>query len=61
MAHADVDKLLGGPGVQCSITMDANNLNSTIGTVYRWGNRDGSFLQIPFTSSDKAHLAMFFK
>ena len=61
MSHADVDNLLGGAGIECSVTVNATDLKSPVGTVFRWGNKDGTFIQIPFSSSDRAHLAIFFK
>jgi hypothetical protein len=31
-----------------------------IGTIFRWGNKDGSFIQVVFPDDDTASNAMFF-
>lgn len=60
MPHADVVKLLGSEGAECSKTQSVVFGKTSVGTIFRWGNADGSFLQVVFTSSDTAHMAMFF-
>jgi len=60
MAHADVVALLGSEGAECSKTLSDIAGESELGTIYRWGNPDGSFLQVVFTSDDTAHTAMYF-
>jgi hypothetical protein len=61
MAHADVVKLLGSDGAECSKTQSVVFGKTTVGTIYRWGNSDGSFLQVVFISKDTTRNAMFFE
>lgn len=60
MAHADIDKLLGSKGAECSKTQITLSGKTVVGTIYRWGNPDGSFIQVPFNSDDTASMAMYF-
>lgn len=60
LAHADVVKLLGSEGAECSKTLSNVFGKSELGTIYRWGNPDGTFIQVVFTSDDTAHMAMYF-
>jgi hypothetical protein len=61
MPRAEVVALLGGPGVECSRTVDSKDGTTPVGTIERWGNKDGSIIQIAYTSDDTAHTALFFK
>jgi hypothetical protein len=61
MAHADVVNLLGCEGAECSRTLSVIAGENKIGTIYRWGNRDGSFIQVVFLDDGTAKNAMFFK
>lgn len=60
MSHADVVKLLGSEGAECSKTQSTVFGKTSIGTIYRWGNTDGSFIQVVFLADDTAHNAMYF-
>lgn len=60
MQRTDVEKLLGGEGVECSATAVKQDTVTDIGPILRWGNRDGSFIQVVFLPDGTAHLAMFF-
>lgn len=60
MKHADVVKLLGSEGAECNKTKSVVFGKTTVGTIYRWGNKDGSFIQVVFIEGDKAKNAMFF-
>jgi hypothetical protein len=61
MAHADVVKLLGCEGVECSRTLSVIAGEGKIGTIFRWGNKDGTSLQVVFLDDDPVGNAMFFK
>lgn len=60
MAHADVTKLLGGEGIECSTTASKADTIQDIGTILRWGNTDGSFIQVVFLSKGTSFNAMYF-
>lgn len=55
-----VSDLLGGPGVICSTTGSMDD-GSNPGTIQRWGNKDGSCIQVVFGSDGKAGNVMFFE
>lgn len=55
-----VSDLLGGPGVICSTTGSMDD-GSNPGTIQRWGNKDGSCIQVVFGNDGKAGHVMFFE
>lgn len=61
MPHADVVKLLGCDGAECSKTQSVVFGKTTVGTIDRWGNPDGTFIQVVFLADGTAKNAMFFK
>jgi hypothetical protein len=60
MPHADVVKLLGSEGAECNKTQSVVFGKTTVGTIYRWGNPDGTFIQVVFLNDGTAQNAMFF-
>jgi predicted transcriptional regulator len=58
MSYSDVVKILGGNGIECN-KIAASSDFKTFGLIRRWGNSDGSCIQIVFTSDDKVSNALF--
>lgn len=58
-SHADIITLLGGDGVECARTAMEKDPTGPAGTIFRWANTDGSFLQIAFDATDTAQNVMF--
>jgi hypothetical protein len=61
MTHAAVVELLGCEGVECSKTLSVIGGENKTGTIYRWGNQDGSFLQVVFVDDDTVQNALFMR
>lgn len=59
MTDSEVSKILGGEGVECSATALPNNINN-VGVIKRWGNKDGSLVQVVFNSEGKVGNSIFF-
>jgi hypothetical protein len=59
MPYSEVVSILGGEGVECSKTALAGDY-SKFGVIRRWGNKDGSGIQVVFDSDDKAGLGALF-
>jgi hypothetical protein len=60
MTYQEVKRILGGDGVECSITASDKTL-SIQGVIRRWANSDGSFAQVVFSSNEKVEHASYFK
>ncbi len=58
-AHADIIAYLGGDGVECARTAMESDPKGPAGTIFRWANADGSFLQIAFDATDIAQNIRF--
>jgi len=52
MPYSAVVEILSGDGAECSRTALPDNYESH-GTIRRWGNQDGSCIQISFDPADK--------
>lgn len=59
MDYKEVINILGGEGVECNLTAKENDL-SIIGPIRRWANKDGSGIQIVFSSDDKVRGVNYF-
>lgn len=59
MTSSEVISILGGDGVECSATAMLNDITK-VGVIKRWGNSDGSFIQVVFTPDGKVGNSMFF-
>lgn len=59
MAYKEVISILGGEGVECSITGKETDV-SVIGLIRRWANKDGSGIQVVFSKDDTVQNAMYF-
>lgn len=60
MTYQEVKEILGGEGVECSITASDKTL-SIQGVIRRWANNDGSSAQVVFTSAEKVGNSIYFK
>lgn len=58
--YAKIVELLGGEGVECIATAKKNNVNKLDGWLYRWGNEDGSYIQIIILANGTASDIMFY-
>lgn len=60
MSHKDVNKLLGGDGVERCNLADDTNL-STVANIYCWVNKNGSYIEVVFNDQDNVESSMFIK
>jgi hypothetical protein len=54
MPHADVVSLLGGDGVECSVSATKEDCTTVTSRLLCWFNTDGSYIQVSFTQDDTA-------
>ena len=60
MTYQEVKEILGGEGVECSITASDKTLINQ-GVIRRWANSDGSSAQVVFSSAEKVMHSLYSK
>ena len=60
MSYDEVVNILGGDGVEASVTASEKSPTEIIGVIRRWANSDGSGFQIVFSKDNKVENVLYF-